>query len=300
MKSSFENRLSMYKVVIAVMDNQQALWTGFVPLSDLVTELKNRYGLIVASSILHDQSTGGITEDKGELREILVDHALDVALKLKVFGKITNLPQLSSEFDVSRSELLRLRDTDLVTASINIHGTAVAYLANLGAYNVTTLQLSGLQLDIDRFEAAIPLPLLKINEKMNAGEELEGHFERCAEVLDLMDGLMIHYKQVQLSFYQAYKSARKIVDSGHRNTKLGLFVELEDGVDAVGTPVVIEKGTVRYSEEVELFSSQAMFESVLAGLYTVRVEKAGYKSYLGQVRVKTGRLNTESIVLMKE
>lgn len=87
---------------------------------------------------------------------------------------------------------------------------------------------------------------------------------------------------------------------GHRNTKLGLFVELEDGVDAVGTPVVIEKGAVRYSEVVQLFSSQALFESVLSGLYTVRIEKAGYQSYLGQIRVKSGRLNTENVVLLKE
>ncbi len=300
MNSVFENKLSMIKTVVAVMDKHLALWTGYVPMSDLVTDLKNRYGLIVASSISHGQSTGGITEDKGELKEVLVDNALDVALKLKVFGRVTNLPQVSSEFDVSRSDLLKLRDTDLVTVSINIHDTGVANLTALGAYNVTALQLSELRLDIDRFEAAIPLPLLKVNEKTIAGEDLRGHFEHCSEVLELMDGLMIHYKRLQSQFYHEYFSARRIVALGHRNTKLGLFVELEDGVDAVGTPVVIEKGAVRYSEVVQLFSSQALFESVLSGLYTVRIEKAGYRSFLGQIRVKSGRLNTENVVLLKE
>ncbi|MBX7240425.1 MAG: carboxypeptidase-like regulatory domain-containing protein, partial [Bacteroidia bacterium] len=179
-----------------------------------------------------------------------------------------------------------------------IHDTALANLAALAPYNITALVLTDFKTAIDNFAAVIEAPQLKQNEKKIARQNLTNLLNTADTYLKRIDKLMPQYRTAATQFYNEYTEARQIKDLGHRKTRLGLFVELEDGVDSTGVVVVITKGLKNYTQTVRSTDHKAYFESILIGTYTITIHHPGYQPWTGTINIKPGILNTATAKLM--
>jgi len=298
MTGNQENKLTMMKTVIGVLNKFNATWTTFIPFSDLVTQLKATYTQVAAEAALQDQITQGITQNKANLQSIMVATAYEIENKINIYATFINDPALAASFNFTYTQIESLRDTELVIRANTIHDTALANLAALAPYNITALVLTDFKTAIDNFAAVIEAPQLKQNEKKIAKQNLTNLFNTAVTYLKRIDKLMPQYKTAATQFYNEYTEARQIKDLGHRKTRLGLFVELEDGVDSTGVVVVITKGIKNYTQTVRSTDHNAFFESILAGTYTITIHHPGYQPWTGTTNIKSGILNTATAKLM--
>ena len=151
-----------------------------------------------------------------------------------------------------KSVLELLRDTEIHAKALATHNEALALLANLAPYNVTALLLTDFKTLIDTYATVMQAPENRINEKKIAKQNLTLKLNQNTQNLKTLDGLILQYRTTATQFYDEYTEARKIIDLRHRKTRLGLFVELEDGVDSTGVVVVITKGLKNYTEAVHI------------------------------------------------
>ena len=293
-----ENRFTMMKTVIGVLNKFNATWTTFIPFSDLVTLLKANYTQIAAEVALQDQITQGITQNKNNLRLAVVATAYEIENKINIYATFINDTALAQSFNFTYTEIEGLRDTEIVVRATTIHDTALANLAALAPYNITALVLTDFKTAIDNFAAVIEAPQLKQNEKKIAKVNLQNLLTLGDTYLKRIDKLMPQYRTTATQFYNEYTEARKIIDIGHRKTRLGLFVELEDGVDSTGVVVVITKGLKNYTQTVRSTDHNAFFESILSGTYTITIHHPGYQPWTATINIKSGILNTATAKLM--
>lgn len=298
MNKNQENKLTMFKTVIAVLANNSTLFTAFAPFQAQVTAFDGVYNQILTEMAAQSEPTSGYTTQKSTLREQAVKLGLLIALKLKAYAKLTNNSILYSRYDVTPSDFNAKRDTELVSMLNEIYNTANANIAALATYNLSPAQLATFSTAISNYHNEATSPRVAINDKVYAGENIEQLLSEGTDILKTLDALVLEYETTDPAFYAAYTKSRKIISFGHRNTRIQLFVELEDGVDATGTPVIIQKGDTTYMEKVT--GGEALFESVKVGNYTLTIQKAGYATSTTQIRSKSGTTVTENIVLHLE
>jgi len=298
MNGNQENRFSMMKTVNTVLTNYNAVWSSYAAFSDLVTEFRNRCDVISGLVTLQSQNVAGVTLDKAVIQGKVVQGTLELALKIHAYAVGAGLNDLAKEFDLVRSDVERLRDTEMLNKAVETHDIALVNLVALAPYNVVAGDLTAFKALIDAYEVQIEAPRVRINSKKVARFNIGVRLNENTATLELMDGLMLPYRFSQASFYDAYREARKIIDMGRRKTRLGLFVELEDGVDSTGVVVVITRGVRSYTEVVRSSDHTAFFGSVAVGTYVVTVNHAGYQPYSGTVVIRSGVLNSGSVKLM--
>ena len=298
MTGNQENKFTMMKTVIGVLNKFNATWTTFIPFSDLVTLLKANYTQIAAEVALQDQITQGITQNKANLQSIMVATAYEIENKINIYAIFINDTALAQSFNFTYTQIESLRDTELVIRATTIHDTALANLAALAPYNITAPVLADFKTAIDNFAAVIEAPQLKQNEKKIARQNLQNLLTLGDTYLKRIDKLMPQYRTTATQFYNEYTEARQIKDLGHRKTRLGLFVELEDGVDSTGVVVVITKGLKNYTQTVRSTDHNAFFESILSGTYTITIHHPGYQPWTATINIKSGILNTATAKLM--
>ena len=296
MNSNQENKLTMMKAVKSVLDIYQAAWTASIPFSALVADFKAKYNDVESRAVTQAQSTKGATQTKEAIRMLVVSTALEIALTIKAYATAVNNLILKDDFTLTKSALDQLRDTELIIEAQRVSSIATAMALDLAPYDITPLMLSDFLATIADFEAILATPRLKVSQKFIAREDIIVILSQATSTLEDIDGLMLRYQYASPMFYREYRKARKIINLGHRRTRFGLFIELEDGVDYARFSVLLQKGLTSYLAETDA-DGIASFDSVKAGKYQMTVTKDGYESYSGQVTIKSGVLTTFTVTL---
>ena len=161
-----------------------------------------------------------------------------------LFRSVSQSRYSLEKYTLAKTDLELLRDTEIHAKALATHNEALALLANLAPYNVTALLLTDFKTLIDTYATVMQAPENRINEKKIAKQNLSLKLNQNTQNLKTLDGLILQYRTTATQFYNEYTEARKIIDIGHRKTRLGLFVELEDGVDSTGVVVIITKGLI--------------------------------------------------------
>ena len=286
------------KATEAILIKHNAVWTTFTAFSDLVTAFQNTNAEITALISVQTQPTQGVTKGIAKLQNQTIAETLVFAAKLKAYAIAEGLSDLEEKYTLAKTELEKLRDTEIHAKALSTHDEALALLASLAPYNVTALLLTDFKTLIDTYATVMQAPENRINEKKIAKQNLSLKLNQNTQNLKTLDGLILQYRTTATQFYNEYTEARKIIDIGHRKTRLGLFVELEDGVDSTGVVVVITKGIKNYTQTVRSTDHKAYFESILVGTYTITIHHPGYQPWTGTINIKPGILNTATAKLM--
>lgn len=219
-----ENKLSSYKAVETVLDENQNIWQGLVAFVAAVAAFKTSIQTINGLEQSRNGGTKGVTASKQAKRDAMSAAALEVAGGVRAYASANDDKELLAKVDYSASDFRNARDTEAATICQGIRDTANANVANLADCGVTANDLAALQTKINAYNAAIGKPRTKLSTNRAAGAMMDAEFDAADKVLDeQLDGLIEKYKVSQPSFYQAYVAAREIVDNapGHNGKNGG-------------------------------------------------------------------------------
>ena len=213
MNDRLENKLTMYRAVETLMDNNAAKTGPITALSTAITNFKNLIGEIETAEQEKQTATTGKTASKGEAEAILISEAVTIAAALKALGSVTNDKELLEAGSETKSSLYGTRDTDLVTKTQQIYSYANTNAAALADYGITPAMITSLQTRITEFNAALGTREESMALKVAAGAEVEGSFNDADNILvNQMDKMMEVFRESDTQFYNEYKNARVIRD----------------------------------------------------------------------------------------
>lgn len=210
-----ENKLSMYEATIEVMDNNATLVATIPALVTAKSDLVNIIMQIRAANLIQQMTTKGKTMDKADRKELLADTAYAVAGSVQAYAAENNNNDLYMLVNFSRTRLRSADDEEIQQLCQLIHDEANTVVASLLDYGVDGIKLGELQLLIDGWSSQSQAPRVAISERAAATANLPGYFSAADEVLKKrMDKLMEQFYVSERTFYDTYKTARKIVNAG--------------------------------------------------------------------------------------
>ncbi len=247
----------------------------------------------------------GIAANKNQLKTTLISQAMDVSRKVVAYALYVNNTVLLNEVKYSETDLKKSADTILKDKSQVIYDRANTNLAALATYGITAAILTSLQTAITNYNAAIPKPRLGINDKKQATAQLAVLLDTVDSNLLKIDSLAEIVRLTQVNFYNGYKNARRIVETGIGSLALrGSAIETQNG-----EPVTNATFTFNHNGEtlktamagssqdgngtiVKKTAAKGNFniKSMPEGTYSVTVTKPGYKDKVVTVSVTNGEL----------
>ena len=208
-----ENKLTMYRAVETLLDNNAAKTGPITALATAITNFKNLIGEIDTAEQEKQTATTGKTASKGEAEAILISEAVTIAAGLKALGSVSNDKELLEMGSETKSSLYGTRDTDLVTKTQLIHDFANTNAVALADYGITPAMITSLQTRITNFNAALGTREESVALRVAAGAEVEGFFKDADNILlNQMDKIMEVFRESDTQFYNEYKNARVIRD----------------------------------------------------------------------------------------
>lgn len=289
---------------------QNATLTAELPgFPEFFTSVQNGINRIQVLQEMKEAKITGITAAKNQLKETLVGQAVDISRKLVAYAAISNNLVLQREVKYSESELKRSVDTILKDQAQVIYARASAHVKELAAFGVSETLLANLLEAIQAFNAAIPKVRLGVTEKHQTVNQLEDSFVLVDVTIKKIDVLMEIVRNTQPVFYNGYKAARKIVDTGVKYSALKGNVkdkitdkpimgvqfrfELLEGKEILADEPFhpIEKKSARHGNFI--------IKSMPEGSYAVRISKPGYKEQTVNVNVSEMELCKLKVVLEK-
>ncbi len=215
MKAKDEDKLSMYEktnlFVKDHIDEISAVVKRAVIEKANFEEALNELMYIIANA---GGQTTGYTQIKENARFLLERSMLKIMRALKAFAIDENLFDLKAKNDYSRTDVERLRDSDLFTTALRIYGLANDNEAGIANYSITHDNINKLDTYAKSFFEVIQLPKDKIGERSSYNKLIELKMAEIDTILyDKFDNYLslIEFDNVQL--YAQYRSARSIDNS---------------------------------------------------------------------------------------
>lgn len=218
MRDTLENRFTMYRAVESLLDANTAKTAGMTIFATRLGEFKDAIAAILEKEENRNNATAGMTADKKAKREDMIEDAAVIAAKLKVLGADTNDERLVQLADYNRTDLKKLRDTQLLPVVTGIMNTADANAAGLAAYGVTAAMIASLGTKASAYNTALGSKEVSFSVKGAAYTTLLSLFDTADDILkNKLDNLMEGFKKDDNEFYNQYKAAREIRDLGVRH-----------------------------------------------------------------------------------
>jgi len=216
------NQINMVGACINVATSKDyvTVWTGNPPLDFTTdfTQLQTDYAAVTAKAALADAASGGAGDAKAQAETALEDAAFILARALANHFKKTNNLEKLAQVDVTKSEIVQLRQQDLLdkTTAIRDLGTATVTEPNAAGRGVTPARITTLTNAINAFTGVMNLPRGQIVNRSTLLKEVDTDTADLLEQVADMDDLVLQFDGTDAGkrFIEAWKRARIIVDTG--------------------------------------------------------------------------------------
>jgi hypothetical protein len=222
MNIRLQNQLNMVGACLnlATSTDYKPVWTGNPPADFAadMAQLQTDYGAVTAKAAQADGATGGAADAKAVAETALEDaaHVLARALAnhFKKNGDLDNLGKV----DVSKSQIVKLRNQELVAKTTEILNLATVAVAqpDAAARGVTIARVTALSAAIAAFSNVMSKPRGQIVNRSTLLKEVETDVADLVEQVNDMDDLALQFDGTEAGkrFTEAWKRARIIVDTG--------------------------------------------------------------------------------------
>lgn len=309
-----ESKLNMFLAVKDYLSANAAIVTPLPNYSGYFTTFLSSIAQIQTYAEQQMFDKKGIAVGKKQLRDSLVALAADTSRRLTAYAKFANNQVLLNEIKFTDSDLKRGADTVLRDYAQGIYDRAQSNLTALATYGVTAETQAALQDAITSFVNSIPKPRLGIAEKKQSTVQLANYFDAADFALSNIDTIIGMVKVSQANFYNGYKTARKVIETGIGSLTLkGFITDATTGEPLRGATLsfspngddgalkAVDSGGSTNKGEVVLTKRTAdkggfNIKSLPEGVYRVTIAKNGYKEQVVTVAVtdgETGDLNVE-------
>jgi hypothetical protein len=216
------NQINMVGACINVANSKDyvGVWTGNPPADFTTdfTQLQTDYASVTAKAALADGASGGAGDAKAQAETALEDAAFILARALANHFKKTNNLEKLAQVDVTKSEIVQLRQQDLLDKTTAIRDLASATVAEPGAAGrgVTAARITTLTNAINAFTGVMNLPRGQIVNRSTLLKEVDTDTADLLEQVADMDDLVLQFDGTDAGkrFIEAWKRARIIVDTG--------------------------------------------------------------------------------------
>jgi len=212
METKLTNRVTMYKTVISLLDDNSSVWSTMAPMQAAVTELKAEVAAIDTAA-QQQEAPNGATDDKAEARDALEDVLFLTCEALGVLAHTSNDNDLLALTDVTRTSLDRMGAEELSNRATSVLAAATTRKTELATLQVTQANLDELDQALQDFNAAKTGPRTAIAERSVQTESLPRRVRTVNGILrNKIDRMVSLFKRTNPDFVAGYQRARVIVD----------------------------------------------------------------------------------------
>ncbi len=289
-------KLTMYLVLIKYIKETLDSILNLMPkFSDNFTLFEKNVQLLQQQYELQIIKIGGITKNKGEVKNTMSDLALSVSQKVFGYATDINNEELKGKMYYTKSDILKKGDFECMTICELIHDKAKELLPNLDLYFVTADMLDKLQLYITGFGASIPNPKFQKNIKKMATEEINTLFSKQSELLQKMDASVKMLADINPEFVKEYFVNRVLGKVSYRTLAARIRVVDTDGNALPMVEVSNEELKLKRNTTMK---GQLYLKTSPDGVYMFSFQKNGYVPEEREVVLQKG-IRAEVKVEMK-
>ena len=310
MTSQQEDRLSMY----LTFKDYQALHVNITETLPNYSENSTLFLNTIPQiqSIWEQQklSKKGVTDSKNQLKETLIVLTADYARKLGAYAKFTNNAKLAQQVKFSEGKLRQVADTAVKNYGQIVYDLAQPLVGSLAQYGITDETQATLADAITAYNDSIGKPGAERSEGTQLTKQLATLFKTADTALENMDAAVEIIRLTQVDFYNGYKSARKVIETGAGSLSVkGLVTDAQTGLPLKGVTVsfALDGGIAKAASttsEPELVKKTAEkggfnIKGLESGMYQVTLKKAGYANQVTTISVSDGEMTELKISLEK-
>jgi len=204
----------MGKAVQAVLNANQAVWSGLPAFVTAAGDLDTQISTIEATRAKQETATTGFTENKRQVKADLIRKLLHIGHATAAYAQTTGDSVLLEKVRYTKTDYERARDMILKDMAQVVYDEASAVSVNLVDYGVQAGDLADLQNLIADYTAVVESPRQAIAERKTATNDLTDQVKEMMNILKgRLDMLMENFKASNPGFYSDYFNARIIVDN---------------------------------------------------------------------------------------
>ena len=221
MKAVQSNKLKRLQTLDGVLEEHEDTWNTLPAF----VRARNELGSVIpqiTGTVQVQLSTPDAAGEKRLARETLGDTATEIAAAIFSYAEENDDPELAGRVDLSRTDIIKGRDTSVVARCRDIHAAATENLALLADAGVTAAKLTAFKKQIDGFENLQTKPRQHVAKRSAATRLMPTLLRKADRIVNRrMNKLVVQFKTNAPDFYNAYQTAVAIVDSGTGHSKNG-------------------------------------------------------------------------------
>jgi len=212
------NKLGMYRAVIALFDANASKLTPIPALVQTVADFNSLIKEIEEGDFKFKKRTTDETMSKNMKEDKLHSHIIKIANALFTLGVQTGNANLMVQAKITKRELGRVRDKQLINTCTIILEKANAYHTALAGYGISAAMLADAQAALADFSEAIAAQDEEYADTSADRVLLSEMFAKAsAKLNNELDPMMELFSESDAEFYHSYRSARIIKDRGLRH-----------------------------------------------------------------------------------
>ena len=296
---------SMAYKVIEEMKRKIDIWSENKAISAVVGKIEKSLTEIEDVNTKQKITSAGATKKKTKIRKEL-DNLSNVFLgSFRSYARLIDDVQLFEKFDITISEIRKVKDTEVIGESKAIIAFATKHLKDLKDFGTTKEMIDKYKSIAADFKDVLALPQTIIAERKTLTQKLKDLFKQLDEMLNEdLDNYMIQFITKNPDFYSDYENARIIYDDvtiskSLQGTVTGGEAEIE----------VIEYVTVRvkFKAGAELADSvkrttkkgNYQFKKLPEGICTVTFSKNKYVTQTIETEIHKNEMTRLNVQLKK-
>jgi len=210
------NMLDALKLFFA--DNT-AITDTFTPLADQIILYNNNHTNLKSAIQLQITPTTGITADKDEEAEKLIDIIVPKARLAHAWAVTINNQEFAEIFNVTETTLQRLTENDLISTTQYIHDKLLSNSTPLAPYGITPMIIIDIQSQITLFASLVGTPEVATSTRETATKAIAILIKDTIDILKITDDLIFgNFSDTEPYFINTYTNVRQIINTGTRHT----------------------------------------------------------------------------------
>lgn len=307
MTSQQEDRLSMYLTFKDYQAPHTSITDGLPNYLENSTIFLDTIPQIQSIWEQQKLSKKGVTDSKNQLKESLIVLTADYARKLGAFAKFTNNAKLAQEVKFSEGKLRQVADTAVKNYGQIVYNLAQPLVGSLTQYGITDETQATLADAITAYNDSIGKPGAERSEGTQITKQLATLFKTADTALENMDAAVEIIRLTEVDFYNGYKSARKVIETGAGSLSVkGIVTDAQTGLPLKGVTVsfaldggMIKAATTTEPELVKKTAEKGGFnvKNLASGTYQVTLKKVGYTEQVITISVNDGEMTELNVSL---
>lgn len=219
MNKSQENKFTMLRTIDEYLDSKSSIISGIDELTTNHQLLKSKTTEIKAKDDEKINATKGKVSTKHYTKAGVVSMAIAIAGGVYAYGKKIKNNEILERADITKSDLRKMRDSELVEAVESLRDLATLHSSLLEPFGISQTKLEAFSGKITQFDNAFVQKENSVITQTGATKSLVTLFREADEILNSIDKLVNGLNDDQKEFVRDYYAGRTIKRLGIRYEK---------------------------------------------------------------------------------